>query len=905
MQKFPITKGLLVIAAVGMFFSCKQGEKKAAEAETAAAVSSDPKLAKLKLPDGFKADHLFGPSENEEGSWVSMTFDNKGRLIASDQYGSLYRMELPAIGDTVTKVKSEKLLIPALKGGKPDTSSNRISMGYAHGLLYAFNSLYVMINHDKDKDFEKGSGLYRMQDTDGDDQFDKITLLKALEGEGEHGPHSIVLSPDKNSLFVIAGNFTKIPKMDAYRNKPEGKLDNLLPQIKDPNGHDNTVQWAGGWIANVDSSGAKWELIASGFRNPFDLAFNDAGDMFTYDSDMEWDIGTPWYRPTRICHVTSGSEFGWRPGTNKWSPVWPDNSPAILNIGQGSPTNVVYGGNAHFPEKYRKSVFAFDWSFGIIYSIHLEPQGSSYKATGEEFVSGSPLPLTDGVIGPDGAFYFLTGGRRLESDLYRVYYGDNKQFTEPLTPTPLTEENQLRRKLEALHGAPQAGAVELALPNLKHSDRFIRYAARVALEHQPLNQWQDKVLQEKDPVALTQGIIALARKGSPALKDQLLTAATTVNYGALSEAQQVDFVRAVELVLVRLGMPGAKAKADIVNYLNAQYPSKGGNELNRELSKVLVYLDAPQAVEKTIGMLAVAKDDNSAGQETFTNSSDLIMRNPQYGMDIASTLSKMPPLQQTFLATVLSQAKSGWTPALQETYFKWFYDGFGFRGGHSFVGFINGARQLALANLPKDKFAYFNKISGDSLVATAQSNLAKGNVRPKGPGRDWNVEEAMKYVDSGITHRDFARGKAMFDASLCSACHNMRGEGGIAGPDLTQLGTRFSYKDMLEAIIDPNKTISDQYGAMVFSLKKGGSVTGRLISQDNDKYVISQNPFAPQVTRELSKSEVSATRVSEVSPMLGGMINSLNPEELKDLLAFLKSGGNAQDTIFAAKPASK
>src|SRR6202022_2441260 len=209
------------------------------------------------------------------------------------------------------------------------------------------------------------SGLYRLQDTDQDDQFDKITLLKTLEGQGEHGPHSVVLAPDKKSIYVIAGNFTKIPKMDAYRALPVWEIDNLFPLIRDPNGHDNTVNTHGGWIAHVDSAGTNWELISSGFRNPFDLAFNDAGEMFTYDSDMEWDFGTPWYRPTRICHVTSGSEFGWRPGDDKWSPVFPDNLPAILNIGQGSPTNVVSGLNARFPEKYRKSIFAFDWSFGI------------------------------------------------------------------------------------------------------------------------------------------------------------------------------------------------------------------------------------------------------------------------------------------------------------------------------------------------------------------------------------------------------------------------------------------------------------------------------------------------------------------------------------------------------------
>ena len=125
--------------------------------------------------------------------------------------------------------------------------------------------------------------------------------------------------------------------------------------------------------------------------------------------------------------------------------------------------------------------------------------------------------------------------------------------------------------------------------------------------------------------------------------------------------------------------------------------------------------------------------------------------------------------------------------------------------------------------------------------------------------------------------------------------------GGVAGPDLTQVGTRFSYKDMLQAIIEPSKTISDQYGATVLYLKEGGSVVGRVITQDDDKYTISQNPFAPQVVREIQKKDVLRTRVSEISPMLPGMINRLNNEELKDLLAYLKSGGNPNDPVFTGK----
>lgn len=854
----------------------------------------DPKIGKLKLQPGFHAEHLYSPGENDQGSWVAMTFDDKDRMITCDQFGSLYRITIPPIGsDTAkSKLRVEKLDIK-IAG---DTSSMKI--GFAHGLLYAFNSLYVMVNDEGDTTLARRSGLYRVQDTDHDDQYDKITLLKSLEGRGEHGPHTAVLSPDKKSLYVISGNFTKIPKMDIFRSSSDWKIDNLLPLIRDPNGHDNIVNEHGGWIALTDSIGSRWELISSGFRNPFDLTFNDAGEMFTFDSDMEWDFGLPWYRPIRICHVTSGSEFGWRAGTDKWSPAFPDNLPPVLNIGQGSPTSFFSGQNARFPEKYRKSLFAFDWSFGIIYAVQLDPDGASYKAKGEEFISGSPLPLTDGLIGPDGALYFLTGGRRLESDLYRVYFGENKEPTEKLPGVVLNEEQKIRRKLEEYHGQPKAGAIDFAWPYLKHADRFIRFAARIVVENQPVSQWQERALNEKDPVILTQAIIALARKGNTHLKEQALKSLMNVNYAQLSELQQIDFVRAFELVLFRMGLPDANIKAQVATYLNPQYPAKT-NELNRELSKVLLYVEAPQAVEKTMALLATAKDELS-DQNTLTRSSDLILRNPQYGMDIASMLSKVPPEQQTFYATVLSQAKTGWTPELQEKYFKWFYGAFKYKGGHSFVGFIDKARKNALANVSKDRFAYLNTISGDSLVGKSGIYVVDA-VQPKGPGRKWTMEEAMAVVDSGIINRNFENGKAMYSVSFCSSCHTMNGEGGVAGPDLTQLGTRFSYKDMLEAIIEPSKTISDQYGATVFYLREGGSVLGRLISQDNEKYIISQNPFAPQTTRELLKKDVVRTRVSDVSPMLPGMINRLNAEELKDLLAYLKSGGNKQDTIFSNK----
>src|ERR1044072_4462743 len=68
------------------------------EPKTDPATKGDPKLGKLKLLPDFHAEHLYSPGVNEQGSWVAMTFDDKGRMIASDQYGYLYRVTIPPIG---------------------------------------------------------------------------------------------------------------------------------------------------------------------------------------------------------------------------------------------------------------------------------------------------------------------------------------------------------------------------------------------------------------------------------------------------------------------------------------------------------------------------------------------------------------------------------------------------------------------------------------------------------------------------------------------------------------------------------------------------------------------------------------------------------------------------------------
>ena len=237
------------------------------------------------------------------------------------------------------------------------------------------------------------------------------------------------------------------------------------------------------------------------------------------------------------------------------------------------------------------------------------------------------------------------------------------------------------------------------------------------------------------------------------------------------------------------------------------------------------------------------------------------------------------------------------TPPMREQYFKWFYKAFQYKGGHCYIGYVDEARKAALENVPSDKLAYYNSISGDSLLTNSGRELATNLPQPNA-GKRWTMDMASPLVANGLANADFEDGKNMFAAVLCSSCHRINGEGGEIGPDLTQLGTRFSYNDILEAIIEPNSTISSQYASTVFYLKDGSSVMGRLVRDDDNDYYVSQNPFAPQDLRKLPKNSVVRTQASKVSIMPPGLINSLNEDELKDLLAYLKSGGNKDNEVY-------
>ena len=132
----------------------------------------------------------------------------------------------------------------------------------------------------------------------------------------------------------------------------------------------------------------------------------------------------------------------------------------------------------------------------------------------------------------------------------------------------------------------------------------------------------------------------------------------------------------------------------------------------------------------------------------------------------------------------------------------------------------------------------------------------------------------------------------MFLAGLCANCHRFGSEGGLGGPDLTGAGTRFGPRDLADAILNPNNVISDQYHNSVVLKKDGTEQFGRILNEEDDHILIMPTPMAPDHILKISKTEIKETKPSKLSAMMPGLINSMNPDEVLDLLAFLRSGVN-------------
>lgn len=794
--------------------------------------ATDP--GSFTLLPGFKAEMIRSAQPGED-SWVSMTFDPQGCIVLGKEKRGLLRLD-PVKG--TTEVIEDTLL-------------------ECRGLLFVGGVLYANANNSK--------GLYRLEDKDGDGRFEDLREIVHSEGGVGHGRNHIKLGPD-GYIYIAHGNNVLLPTNVSEKSPLKRYAnDQVLPNPWDGSMFDGNVELPAGHVLRVKPDGSDLQLVAGGLRNPLDIAFNREGELFTFDADMERDVGASWYMPTRVLHVVPGADFGWRRGTGRYPAYYPDTLPSVVDIGLSSPTAIFFGHGARFPARYQEALFIFDWSYGRIIAVHMQPKGASYRGEQETFISGRPLNVTDGCIGPDGALWFTTGGRGTQSGLYRVQW-EGAATARINDAAAVTEGAQVR---EARHQIETAAATGTSWPALNGtqvdlSDPFMRQAARLWMEALPANDERRKellVVQGGWPEL--NACLATVRTGNTAHLRLALSKLSQALWDTLDEAQRLAFLRIIEVALSRDRDYGKALERDLrrFDWLDDAW-DKGSTELRREMTKILIYLRLPVILERATELLKGAH-----------SSEDLL-----------------------FYPMHLRYIKQGWTLQQRRVVFEALNRAEKLNGASSYFKAIADTRaDLAAALTPQETLELAAVISPPQPVALAPHTL------PGHTFKAWKLADLEPMLEKVSSGRSYEGAKTALISVQCVFCHRVSTDStlpaGVVGPDLAQVSARFGRRDLLMHILEPSAVIDEKFRSVIVTKVDGQLVAGSLEQEDDERVVLKPNPLAKDVV-EIAKAQIKERKVSEVSSMPAGLLNGLKADQILDLLAWFEAGGDPKAKVW-------
>lgn len=669
---------------------------------------------------------------------------------------------------------------------------------------------------------------------------------------GGHGRNDLALGSD-GALHLIHGDSVTVPPKTPSR----------IPSTRPLDPGDN--QSHGHWIRfHPDSQ--TYELMAQGLRNPYGIAQNADGEWFTYDADAEHDMGAPWYRPTRIRHLVSGADYGWRKVTGAWPPYYPEHPEALpetLDIGKGSPTALAFAPSNFGP--YGGELFVLDWTYGRVFRVVLTPRGSSYLGRAYPFLKGSPLNVTDLAFSPDGDLFLLTGGRGTRSKILRV----TPQSGATFPPKPETTEQARKREeharharirrtsLESTHGPNHEDKLELIWEALREPDAGIRQAARIALEHIPYHLWIDRLLvSDQSPPALAW--LAAIRKSAS-------MAAPAMDYLASldwSELSRRDLDLHSRILSLAAAAPDVKTQSlrQTCQAAFSRLPT-GHWPTDRQLSLAL----APWPLEGWVPKL------------------------------MHEALRAPDGAQQLHWLFLVRNKTEGWSESTRSSFFDLLQALGEIPSGAGMPNFLISIRRDALEVMPKEQqekwlgYMVTRSRKPPSLWEPPESFFNRPTSQP------WTLGHIPELVNASNDHSpNLEQGWKAFIGAQCVACHTLDGIGHPLGPDLTHVAARFGVRDLLVAILDPSAALDEKFASWSIELHNGTVLQGSLVpgrDYREDILRILPNPLSPSETVEIRKQDVALAMPSGLSPMPEGLLNILTREEILDLLALLRADG--------------
>jgi putative membrane-bound dehydrogenase-like protein len=825
----------------------------------------------VKAPDGFDVSLFAVPPKVNYP--VALAAAPTGELfVAVDEQGSIGRT--PGGGKVLRCVdKNGDGKVEVTVFAKMDHPRGLI---YQDGSLWVLHSPYLSVYHDGGKGVADKSEVLVTGLTS--DMIDKRG--------GDHTTNGIRMGLD-GWIYIAVGDYG-------------------CPEAKGKDGSKVTMR---GGIVRVRPDGTDLEIFATGLRNPFDIGMDPFMNLFTRDNDDNraggWDI--------RVSHLIQGAYYGY----SQHYANFPDEiMPPLGQFGGGSGTGNLFLQDERWPEKYRKVLYTGDWGRSEVYRHELRPSGPTFDLKQEVFLK---FPRPTGIDMDGSGRLYVASWRGGEAS---NYVGPNVGFVARVTPKglkptpfPNLREADLSQLIRHLSGPNSVARLHSQREILRRGRKAESTAALVKLASDAGARLEGRVaavfaLKQLDGKDSHPALLKLAE--DTALREFALRALTDrkKELDGLSSkrfvaalADESPRVRAQALIsLARLNdVSAAKSILPLTERpKGSSLPTKKPVHAQPDPDRVIPHL----AVRALLSLGAVdacleAVDGPNAHGALWA------MRDMHDKKAVEGLIKKLgtvrsPDLRREVLVTLIrlyhreADYKGVWWGIRPENTGPYF-DAVEWDQSPRIGAVITSA----VLDADPDTASYLrselarHRVSLKGLptrpeVGTGEKEapVVVPKADPKNPNQIGNMTYEAAAKRALAQKGNSAKGKALFKAQSCSACHTDADGQTLKGPHMVDIGKRYSAAELVESMLKPSAKIAQGFETYQFDMKDGKVFVGFVVSESARAVLVRDGSG---LQRELKLSDIETRTMQKQSLMPDGIVNNLTPEDLADLIAYLQS----------------
>jgi putative membrane-bound dehydrogenase-like protein len=796
--------------------------------------------------------------------------------------------------------------------------------------------LFVAVDEQGSIGTRPGGGkILRCVDTDGDGKVDDVTVFARVDHprglvyqDGSlwvlHPPYLSVFHhggkgvADKSEVLVTGLTSDMIDRRggDHTTNGIRLGLDGWIyiavgdygcPEARGKDG--STVTMRGG-ILRVRPDGTDLEVFATGLRNPFDIGIDPFMNLFTRDNDDNraggWDI--------RVSHLIQGAYYGY----SQHYANFPDEiMPPLGQFGGGSGTGNLFLQDERWPEPFRNVLLTGDWGRSEVYRHELTANGPTFDLKQEVFLK---IPRPTGIDMDGSGRLFVASWRGGEAS---TYVGPNVGFVARVTPRGLRPApfpnlkaaglDELVRLLSGPNGVARLHSQREILRRgrkAETTEALTRLAsdAKAPLEGRVAAIFALKQLDGKDShpalrkLADDAAVRAFALRALTDRKKELDGLDTQRFVAALADAS--PRVRAQALIgLARLGdVSAAKSILPLTarpqgSALPVRKPVHAQPDPGRVLPHLAVRsLIALGAVDACLEALDGPHAEGALQALRYLNGKKTVdgliqklatVRSSDRRRDLLVTLIRLYHHEADYQGAWWGIRPENTGP---------YYDSVEWEQSKRIGKVITSAvrdtdpdtADFLRAQLARYRIS-LEGLPGRTEVGRTVEKEAPIVVRkadPANPNQIGNLAYEAASRRTLAARGDAVKGKTFFQSQSCTACHTDADGQAPKGPHLVDIGKRYSAGELVESILKPSAKIAQGFETYLFEMADGKVITGFVVSQSARTVLIRE---ATGLQHELPLAQIESRAIQKQSVMPDGLVNTLTPEELADLIAYLRS----------------